>query len=195
MSNVFTTEKIRNVVLLGHSGAGKTTLVEAFAKISGATKRLGRVEDANTLSDYDKEEHKRLFSINTTVVPIEWEESKINVLDTPGNSGFIGEVEEAVSAADAAIIVVSGKSGIQVGTQKAWDICEKYNLPRMFFVSEMDLDNASFREVVEKLQEMYGKRVAPFHFPIREDEKFIGYVNVVGQNANKWDANDNLEPM
>ena len=115
-----------------------------------------------------------------------WEDTKINVLDAPGYFGFVGEVEEAVSVADAAIIVVSGKSGVEVGTQKAWDICEKYKIPRMFFVTDMDLDNASFRQVVEDLQEMYGKRIAPFHFPIRENEKFVGYVNVVAQTANRW---------
>lgn len=184
--NVYTTDKIRNVVLLGHGGCGKTTLVEAMAYLSGITTRMGRVEDGNTISDYDKEETKRGFSINTSVVPVIWEDTKINLLDAPGYFGFVGEVEEAVSVADAAIIVVSGKSGIEVGTQKAWDICEKYKIPRMFFVTDMDLDNASFRQVVEDLQEMYGKRIAPFHFPIRENEKFVGYVNVVAQTANRW---------
>ncbi|GHU43006.1 elongation factor G [Clostridia bacterium] len=184
--NVYTTDKIRNVVLLGHGGCGKTTLTEAMAHLAGQTKRMGRVEDGSTISDYDKEEHKRLFSIHTSVVPIEWEDTKINVLDSPGFSGFVGEVEEAVSAADAAIIIVSGKAGIEVGTRKAWELCEKYKLPRMFFVTEMDLDNASFREVVEELQNMYGKRIAPFHFPIRENEKFVGYVNVVSKTANRW---------
>ncbi len=184
--NVYTTDKIRNVVLLGHGGCGKTTLLEAMAYLSGITSRMGRVEDGNTISDYDKEEIKRGFSINTSVVPVIWEDTKINVLDAPGYFGFVGEVEEAVSVADAAIIVVSGKSGVEVGTQKAWDICEKYKIPRMFFVTDMDLDNASFRQVVEDLQEMYGKRIAPFHFPIRENEKFVGYVNVVAQTANRW---------
>ncbi len=98
----------------------------------------------------------------------------------------MGEVEEAVSVADAAIIVVSGKNGIEVGTKKAWDICEKYKLPRMVFVTDMDIDNASFRQVVEDLQQLYGKKIAPFHFPIRENEKFVGYVNVVAQSANRW---------
>jgi len=184
--NVYTTDKIRNVVLLGHGGSGKTTLVEAMAYLSGITKRMGKISDGNTISDYDKEETKRLFSINTAVVPVVWEDTKINVLDAPGYFGFVGEVEEAVSVADAAIIVVSGKNGIEVGTQKAWDICEKYKIPRMVFVTEMDDDNASFRQVVADLQEMYGKRIAPFHLPIRENEKFVGYVNVVAQSGNRW---------
>ena len=184
--NVYTTDKIRNVVLLGHGGCGKTSLVEAMAYLSGKITRMGKVSEGNTISDYDKEEIKRKFSIQTSVVPILWEDNKINVLDTPGYFDFIGEVEEAVSVADAAIIVVSGKAGIEVGTKKAWEICEKYKLPRMFFVTDMDIDNASFRQVVEDLQQLYGKKIAPFHLPIRENEKFVGYVNVVTKTANRW---------
>ncbi|MEZ3502384.1 MAG: elongation factor G [Lachnospiraceae bacterium] len=177
--NVYTTDSIRNVVFLGHGGSGKTSLVEAMAYVSGLTGRIGKVTDGTTISDYDKEEIKRKFSINTSVVPIIWKDTKINILDTPGYFDFVGEVEEAAAAADAAVIVVSGKAGVEVGTEKAWELCEKYKLPRMFFVSEMDVDHASFREVVEKLTEMYGKKIAPFYQPIRENEKFVGYINVM----------------
>lgn len=149
--DVFRTDRIRNVVLLGHGGAGKTTLAEAMAYLAGMTSRLGRVEDGNTVSDYDKEEIKRHFSITTSLIPVPWDKMKVNVLDTPGYFDFVGEVEEAVSAADAAIIVVSGKAGVQVGTQKAWNLCEKYKLPRMIFVTDMDVDDVSYREVVEEL--------------------------------------------
>ena len=110
--NVYTTDKIRNVVLLGHGGAGKTSLVESMAYLAGITTRMGKVDDGNTISDFGKEEQKRKISIYTSVVPIEWEGTKINVLDTPGYLDFTGEVEEAISAADAAIIVVSGKAGV-----------------------------------------------------------------------------------
>lgn len=188
--NVYTTEKIRNVVLLGHGSAGKTTLVEAMAYLGGITSRMGKVTDHNTVSDYGKEEQKREFSISMTCVPIEWEGVKINLLDTPGFFDFVGEVEQAVSAADAAIIVISGKNGIEVGTLKAWELCEKYKLPRMIYVSDMDIDNASFKEVVEDLTESYGKKIAPFHFPIRQDGKFVGYVNVVSESGNKWQGKD-----
>ena len=184
--DVFRTDRIRNVVLLGHGGAGKTSLVEAMAYLSGITSRLGKVTDGNTVSDYDKEEIKRKFSISTSLVPIVWGKVKINVLDTPGYFDFVGEVEEAVAAADAAIIVVSGKDGIQVGTQKAWELCEKYKLPRMFFVTEMDIDDVSYRQVVEDLTEMYGKKIAPIHMPIREEGKFVGYVNIVKQAGRKY---------
>ena len=184
--NVYTTDKIRNVVILGHGGAGKTSLVESMAYLSGITSRLGNVAEGNTLSDFDKEEIKRKFSISTTMVPIIWGDTKINVLDTPGYFDFAGEAEEAAAAADAAIIVVNGKNGVEVGTQKAWDLCEKYKLPRTFYVSNMDFDNASFREVVETLTELYGKKIAPLHLPIRENEKFVGYVNVVKMAARRY---------
>ena len=181
---VYRTDEIRNVVLLGHGGCGKTSLVEAMAYVSGATTRMGKVTDKNTISDFDKEEQKREFSISTTLVPIEWEKAKINVLDTPGYFDFVGEVEEAVSVADAAVIVVSGKAGVEVGTEKAWELCDKYNLPRMIYVTEMDMDDASFRQVVQDLTDRYGKVIAPHFQPIRENEKLVGYVNVI-KNAGR----------
>ncbi len=184
--NVYTTDRIRNVVLLGHGGCGKTSLVEAMAYLAGLTTRMGTVADKNTISHFDKEETKRQFSIHTSVVAIPWKDSKINVLDTPGYFDFVGEVEEAVSAADAAIIVISGKAGIETGTRRAWEICEKNHLPRMIFVTDMDIDNASYRQVVEDLQALYGKKIAPFHLPVREDGQFVGYVNVIQQKAKRW---------
>ena len=161
---VYRTDEIRNVVLLGHGGSGKTSLVEAMLYVSGATNRMGKIADSNTVSDFDKEEQKRGFSIGTSLIPIEWEKAKINILDTPGYFDFVGEVEEAVSAADAAVIVVSGKAGVQVGTEKAWELCDKYNLPRMIYVTEMDVDDASFRQVVADLT--------------------VGYINII-KNAGR----------
>ena len=123
--NVYGTKQIRNVVLLGHGGAGKTTLAEAMALITGAVSRMGKITDGNTISDYDKEEIKRQFSISTTLIPLEYQGEdgpiKINLLDTPGYFDFVGEVEEAISVADAAVIVVNCKAGIEVGTYKAWE--------------------------------------------------------------------------
>ena len=135
---VFTTDKIRNVVLLGHSGAGKSSLVAAMQKISGGAGRMGT--EATT---------------EAAVYPIVWEDTKINLLDTPGASDFAGEIEEAASAADAAIIVVSGKNGVEAGTGKAWALCERYHLPRIIFVTDMDMDDASYKNVVLSLQESY----------------------------------------
>lgn len=186
--NVYTTDKIRNVVLLGHGGSGKTSLVEAMAYLAGITTRMGKTADGNTLSDFDREEIKRQFSIHTSILPIPWGDTKINILDTPGYFDFVGEVEEAGSAADAAVIVVSGKAGVESGTKRAWELCEKYHLPRMFFVTGMDIDNASYRQVVTDLQNLYGKKIAPFHLPVRENGEFIGYVNVVQQKAKRWNT-------
>ena len=191
--NVYTTDKVRNVVLLGHGGCGKTSLAEAMAFLSGITTRMGTVADGNTISDFDKEEARRLCSIHTSVIPILWQDTKINLLDTPGSFDFVGEVEEAVSAADAAIIVVSGKAGIETGTRRAWELCEQYKLPRIIFVTDMDIDNASYRQVVEDLQAMYGKKIAPFHLPVRENGEFVGYVNVVQQKAKRWKADGTVE--
>ena len=183
---VYRTDEIRNVVLLGHGGSGKTSLAEAMAYVSGATSRMGKIADGNTISDFDKEEQKREFSISTSLVPVEWEKAKINILDTPGYFDFVGEVEEAVSAADAAVIVVSGKAGVEVGTEKAWELCDKYKLPRMVYVTEMDVDDASFRQVVQDLTERYGKVIAPHFQPIRENEKLVGYVNVIKNAARRY---------
>ncbi len=188
--NVYGTKAIRNVVLLGHGGAGKTTAAEAMALLTGVTKRMGKVTDGNTISDYDKEEIKRQFSISTSLIPLEYKGEdgpiKINLLDTPGYFDFVGEVEEAVSVADAAVIVVNCKAGIEVGTEKAWEICEKYELPRMIFVTNMDDDHASYRELVLKLETRFGRKIAPFQLPIRENEKFVGFVNVVKMEGRRF---------
>ena len=191
--NIYTTDKIRNVALLGHGGSGKSSLAEAMAYLSGITSRMGKIEDGNTVSDYGKEEQKRKISISTSVIPIEWEGYKINILDTPGFFDFTGEVEEALSAAGAVIIVVNGKAGVEVGTRKAWELCEKYKLPRMIYVSNMDVDNASFRQVVEDMTAEFGKKMAPFHLPIRENEKFVGYVNVITETGNRWQGKEVVE--
>ena len=176
---VYRTDEIRNVVLLGHGGSGKTSLAEAMAYVSGATNRMGKITDGNTISDFDKEEQKREFSISTSLIPIEWEKAKINILDTPGYFDFVGEV-------DAAVIVVSGKAGVEVGTEKAWELCDKYKLPRMIYVTEMDVDDASFRQVVQDLTDRYGKVIAPHFQPIRENEKLVGYVNVIKNAARRY---------
>ncbi len=191
--NIYTTDHIRNVVLLGHGGCGKTSLAEAMAFLAGVTKRMGSVDGGNTLSDYDKEEVKRKNSIHTSLIPIPWEDIKINLLDTPGYYDYVGEVEEAVAAADAAIIVVSGKTGIQSGTKRAWKLCEERKLPRMVFVTDMDDDKASFKKVVQDLQDLYGKKIAPFHLPIRENQQFVGYVNVIQQKAKRWNNHGTVD--
>lgn len=201
--NVYKTSQVRNVVFLGHGGAGKTTLAEAMAYATGVITRMGSVDNGNTISDYDSEEIKRKFSINAAVIPIEWNGLKINILDAPGYFDFVGQTEDAMSVADAAVIVVNGKAGLEVGTIKAWEICERRKIPRIFFITGMDDPNAKYMETVKQLKETFGKQIAPFHLPIIEDGILTGYVNVVKMGGRKFvgdngeyverDIPDNLE--
>ena len=184
--NVYKTENIRNVILMGHGGAGKTSLVEAMAYTIHITNRMGTVADGNTISDFDKEEIKRKFSINSAAIPIEFNGIKINILDTPGYFDFSGAQEECIGVADAAVIVVDAKSGIQVGTFRAWELCEKYELPRIFYISGMDVPDVDYMNVVEELKTNFGKKIAPFHLPIFEGGALTGYVNVIRQAGRKY---------
>ncbi len=189
---VYRTDEIRNVVSVRSRWKRKDKSCRGHGLCIRRDKPYGKSTDGNTISDFDKEEQKRGFSISTSLIPIEWEKAKINVLDTPGYFDFVGEVEEAVSAADAAVIVVSGKAGVEVGTEKAWELCDKYNLPRMIYVTEMDVDDASFRQVVQDTTDRYGKVIAPHFQPIRENEKLVGYVNVI-KNAGRRYTGDRTE--
>ncbi|MBP5223982.1 MAG: elongation factor G [Lachnospiraceae bacterium] len=182
--NVYKTEDIRNIVLLGHGSSGKTTFAEGIALLGGLVTRMGTVGSGNTISDFDKEEQKRGFSLSASVIPVEWNGKKLNFIDTPGYFDFVGEVEEGISAADGAIIVVNGKDGVQTGTVKAWELCEKYNVPRMIFITAMDLADANYSRVIEQLEERFGHSIAPMIVPIREGEKLVGYVNVI-KNAGR----------
>lgn len=187
------TEQIRNVAILGHGSCGKTTLCEALLFTTKAIDRMGKIADGNTVSDYDKEEKQRLFSLNTSIIPVYWDKIKINLLDTPGYFDFIGEVEEAMDVADAAVIVISGKAGVEVGTRKAWNACEEKKIPRMFFVTDMDDSQADFDKVIEQLTDLYGKKIAPFHLPIRQNEQCTGFVNVVKMKGRKFTKNSDYE--
>lgn len=190
---VYSAENIRNIVLLGHGGVGKTTIAEQMAYISKAIARPGKIADKNTISDFDPEETKRGFSINTSVLPIEWSSSfikhKINVLDTPGYFDFAGEVDEAIRAAGGAVIVVSAKAGVQVGTEIAWEKAEKKGLPRMIFVNGMDEAEADLVKVLEELKEKFGKVIAPFQVPFKENGKFAGFVNVPKMEGRRFSGN------
>lgn len=185
--------EIRNVAILGHSGCGKTTIAEACLHVSGVTKRFGRIEEGNTVSDYDQEEIKRRVSISTSIIPVEWLDEKINFMDTPGYFDFEGEVRQALSVADLALIVVNAKSGIEVGTEKAWELATEMNVPKMIFVNGMDDENANLETVVEGLKQVFGKSIAPLQVPFYEDGKFIGFVNAIRRQARKFD-NGMVEP-
>ncbi len=182
----YAANRVRNVVLLGHSGCGKTTYSEAALYYSGATKRFGKVEDGNTTSDYEAEEIRRKVSINTSVIPVEWQDTKINFLDTPGYFDFAAEVKLAMNVADTGLILVSAKSGVEVGTEKAWEYCEEMHLPRMIFINQMDDENADFEKTLAELRMNFGKAVAPLQIPFNdEDGNFVGFINLIKRDARK----------
>ncbi len=180
-------EKIRNVCLLAHGGAGKTTLAEAMLFNTGALDRFGKVVDGTTTTDYDPEEIKRKVSISTALAPCEWKDHKINVIDTPGYFDFVGEVKQGIRVSDAAVILVSGKSGVAVGTEKSWAYAKEQGMPKMFFVNKLDEENADFFKVLEQLVSIFGKGVIAFEIPIVEGEKFVGFVDVINMVAKKFD--------
>ena len=162
----YTSETIRNVALLGHGGCGKTTFLESALYETGVIKKLGKVEDGNTVSDYDKMEVEKGYSINTSVVPIEWKGSKINFIDTPGYFDFIGEVNAALRAAEAAVIMVDAGSGIQVGTEAAWNACERYSMPRFISITKRDKDEFDFYKTFDELRAKFGNKLVPLSWPL-----------------------------
>ena len=162
----YTSENIRNVALLGHGGCGKTTFLEAALLATGVISRMGKVEDGNTVSDYDKMEVERGYSINTSVVPILWKENKINFIDTPGYFDFVGEVNAALRAAEAAVIMVDAGSGIQVGTEAPWKACERYKTPRFIVINKRDKDEFDFYKTFGELKDKFGEKLIPFSWPL-----------------------------
>ena len=186
---LYDTANIKNFCLLGHGNSGKTSLAEAMLYTAGNTDRLGRTADGNTVMDFDPEEIKRKFSISTALAACEWHGVKFNILDTPGYFDFVGEVQEAVRVSDAAVIVLSGKSGVSVGAEKAWKYCEDKKLPRLIFINKVDDERVNYQGVMQQLKEKFGKRIAPFQLPIREGEKITGFVNIVEREARKFDGN------
>ncbi len=183
----YAVEKLRNVCLLSHGGAGKTTLAEAMLFNTGVLDRFGKVNDGTTTTDYDPEEVKRKISINTAIAPCEWKNYKINVIDTPGYFDFVGEVMQGIRVADSAVILVPAKGGVAVGTEKSWAYAKERKLPRFFFVSKMDEEHANFFEVLDQLVNTFGKSVVAFQLPIIEGEKFTGFVDVINMKAKKFD--------
>ena len=179
----YATDSIRNVGLFSHVGAGKTSLAEAALFATGAINRLGSVDNGSTVSDYDPDEVKRQISLNLSLVPVEWGDAKLNLLDAPGYADFSGEVASALHVADGAVLVVDVSSGVQVGTEEAWERITAHELPRLIFVNRMDRENADYFGVVESLREYFGNSVAPLHVPIGSQDDFNGVVDVLANTA------------
>ena len=177
------TKRIRNVALLGHSGSGKTSLVEALLHVAGASDRFGNITDGTTVCDYDPEEIKRGFSLASKVAPFMWKNTKINMLDTPGFLDFVGEVKQTLRVADAALILVDGKAGIEVGTELAWDNAQAAGLPTAFFINKFDDNEARFGRVLDSLHEKFGKNICPLTIPMVQDGKVLGAIDLIKQEA------------
>jgi len=189
----YSTERIRNVCLMSHGGAGKTSLAEAILFNTGVLDRLGRITDGTTTLDYDPEEIKRNISINTAIGSCEWKGYKINIIDTPGYFDFVGEVKEGIRVADAAIILLSAKDGVTVGTEKSWDYAKEQNIPRVFYINKMDEEHANFFSALSSLQNTFGNNVVAFEIPVFENEKFVGVVDIVSMKAYKYEKNKQVD--
>ncbi len=185
----FETKNIRNIALLGHGGAGKTSLAEAMLYITGETDRLGNVTAGNTVCDFDPEESARHISVSASLAPMVWKDVKINVIDTPGYLDFSGEVMQGLRVADSAVIVVDGKAGIEVGTELAWDYAEAANLPRAFFINKFDDNEARFARVLDSLHETFGKHICPLTIPMVRNGEVVGAIDLIDQTAHVFDNN------
>ncbi|HEX9712049.1 MAG TPA: elongation factor G [Actinomycetota bacterium] len=179
----YPSDKIRNVVLVGHGGSGKTSIAEALALVAGLTTRVGRVEDGNTLTDFDPDETAKGNSISLAMLPIEWRDHKINLLDAPGYADFVGDMEAGMRAADAAIIVVSAVDGVEVQARVAWDIAEHFNLPRAILINKLDRERANYHTTLEQLSDLFGAKIAPVHLPVGAEHDFSGIVDLLDEKG------------
>ena len=187
----YTIKNLRNIGLIGHGGSGKTSLIEALLFHTGNTDRLGKVEDGTTVTDFDPEEKKRKISLSAAIAPIEFNETKINLVDIPGYFDFSGEMIQGMRAVDIATILVSGVSGVKVGTEKAWDYCNKIKLPRSFFINKLDRENSSYDKTLSQLKEKFGISVVPIQYPIGSEDNFKGVINVISKKARIHDEKTN----
>lgn len=187
--NKYKVDQLRNIAIASHGGVGKTTLTEALLYLTGGVDRFGRVDDGTATMDFDPDEVKRKISINAAVAPVEWNGSKINVIDTPGYSDFVGEVVGAMRVSDSAMVLVDARSGVEVGTELVWKIVDEYKLPRMLVVSRMDRENANFEKAVESMANVLQAKVAVAQLPIGEGEAFRGVVDLIKMKAYVWEGN------
>ena len=179
----YTTEFIRNIALVSHSSAGKTMLAEAFLHFSGATTRLGRIEDGTSISDFEEEEIRRGISLSTGVIPVEFKDHKLNFLDTPGYNDFIGEMISALRVSDGAVVVVDSVAGAEVGTEIAWSYCDQFNIPRFVLINKMDRDNADFQKALGTVQQLSDVRLLPVQLPWGDKQDFQGVIDLLSMKA------------
>lgn len=185
----YSADRIRNVGLFSHGGAGKTSLAESLLYDTKAITRLGRVEDGNTVCDFDPDEVKRTISVSTAVAPVEWRDTKINVLDAPGYADFMGEVKAAMSVIDGAIILIDASAGVEVGTEQVWRLTAEQSLPRLVLINKMDRENANFSLALESARSAFGKAVAPVQMPIGSEKSFRGIVDLLTEQAFEFHDN------
>ncbi len=185
----YATDSIRNIALASHSGSGKTMLAEAFLHFTGATTRLGKVEDGTTVSDFEEEEQRRGLSLSTAIIPVEYKDYKLNFLDTPGYTDFVGEVISALRVADGAMILIDSVAGVEVGTEIAWSYCDEFNLPRFLVINKMNRDNANFRKALESVERISDPRLIPVTLPWGERQEFMGVIDLLSMKAYSGDAN------
>lgn len=184
----YTTDQIRNIAMVSHSGAGKTMLAEAFLHFTGATTRLGKVEDGTTVSDFEEEEIRRKLSLSTTILPVEYRDCKINLLDTPGYTDFVGEVISALRVADGALVLIDSVAGAEVGTEIAWNYCDEFKLPRFVVINKMNRDNANFAKALESVREISDVRLIPVQLPWGEKADFKGVIDLLTMKAYEGDG-------
>ena len=189
----YASKDIRNILVAGHAGCGKTTLTEALLYMSGAIERMGRVEDGTTASDFDPEEVRRKASLNSSVVPVEYEGIKYNLIDVPGLFDFETGAAEGIMAAESVLICVSGRSGVTVGAEKAYQLALKHNKARMVFVTKADLENADYFKILEQMKIKFGPSVCPCVVPVRLDDGTVAYINLFSQKAFKYEGGKQVQ--
>ncbi len=188
---VYPGKDIRNVGVVGHGDSGKTSLVAGFLHAAGLTNRLGRVDEGTTTTDYDEEEIERKVTISTALAYLEWNQTKINLLDTPGYNIFINDTLASLVAADASLVVVDGVAGVEVQTEKVWDYSNRFNLPRALVVNKLDRERASFERAVESIQQSFGRTAIPIQWPLGEEKSFRGVVDLLSMKAHTYESNGN----
>lgn len=192
---IYRAENIRNVALISHVGSGKTSLVDTALFDSGAVTRQGKVDEGNSVADYDPDEIKRRMSLSAKVLPVEWKDTKINFIDTPGYPDFVGEVKAALRVADAALVVVSAEKGVEVGTELTWQYTDERDLPRMILVNKLDRENTSFDNALESLRSQFGLKVVPLQIPIGEQSNFKGVVDLVSQKGYTFESGNKVQEI